>query len=157
MYIWKLLHFVWYFLHFMYTWRVLHFLWCFWSKAYQTLPLCQNCSTGQSAELGENCQQIPHNFNKTASCSHRCPLKQPAPSLGHWYAGVYLRIFDPGQSNPITFLGLCFPGDYRHPVESPMGFPTFNSTDKAFKFTIYEFILIIKPKGVFILILHSLI
>ena len=38
----------------------------------------------------------------------------------HWYAGVYLRIFDPGPSIHTTFLGLCSPGDYRQSIESPI-------------------------------------
>ena len=47
-------------------------------------------------------KQKPHNFNKTVACSQHCPLRHPAPSLGHWYTGVYLRFFDPGSSNPTT-------------------------------------------------------
>ena len=43
-------------------------------------------------------QQNPKNFNKTAACSHHCPLRHPASSLGHWYTGVYLRIFDPAPA-----------------------------------------------------------
>ena len=31
---------------------------------------------------------------------------------------VYLRIFDPGPSNPTTFLGLCSLGDYRQSIVS---------------------------------------
>ena len=42
----------------------------------------------------------PTTFLKTAAFSHHCPLRHPAPSLGHWYTGVYLRIFYPGPSNP---------------------------------------------------------
>ena len=34
------------------------------------------------------------------------------------YTRVYLWIFDPGPSNPTTFLGLCFPGDYRQSIVS---------------------------------------
>ena len=63
-----------------------------------------------------NCQVLtrkPHNFNKMVACSHHCLLRHPAPSLGHWYTGVYLRIFDPGPSNPTTFLRFCSPGNYR--------------------------------------------
>ena len=77
-----------------------------------------------------------------------CPLRHPAPSLGHWYTGVYLRIFDPGPSNPTTFLGLCSLGDYRQSIESPMGVLTFNSTEKALTFTIYDCILRIRSKKV---------
>ena len=59
--------------------------------------------------------------------SHHCPLRHPAPSFGHCYTGY---IFDPGPSNPTTFLGLCSPCDYRQSIESPMGVPTFNSIEK---------------------------
>ena len=97
---------------------------------------------------GQHKQQKPHNFNKTAASSHHCPLRHPAPSLGHWYTGVYLRIFDPGPSNATTFLELCSPGDYRQSIESPMGVPTFNSTEKSLTFTIYDCILRIRPKKV---------
>ena len=38
------------------------------------------------------------------------------------------------------------PGDYRQSIESPMGVPTFNSTEKALTFTIYDCILRIWPK-----------
>ena len=47
----------------------------------------------------------PTIFNKTATCSHHCPLRHPAPSLGHWHIEVYLWISDPGTSHPTTFLG----------------------------------------------------
>ena len=60
------------------------------------------------------------------------------------YRGI--RFFDPVPSNPTTFLGLCSPGDYRQSIESPMGVPTFNSTEKALTFTIYDCILRIRPK-----------
>ena len=53
-----------------------------------------------------------------------------------------------GPSNPTSFLGLCSPGDYRQSIESPMGIPTFNSTEKALTFTIYDCILRIWPKKV---------
>ena len=87
------------------------------------------------------------NFNKRAACSHHCPHRHPAPSLGHWYTGVYLRIFDLGLSNPTTFLGLCSSGDYRQSKESPMDVPTFNSTEKSLTFTIYDCIPRIRPKN----------
>ena len=88
---------------------------------------------------------------KTATCSYHCPLRHPAPSLGHWYTGVYLWIFIPGTSNPTTFLGLWIPGDYRQSIESSMCIPTFNSTEKALKFNIYDCILRLRPKKVWYL------
>ena len=69
-------------------------------------------------------------------------------SLKHWYKGVYFRMYDPGPSNLTTFLGLCSPGDYRQPIESPTRIPTFNSTEKATKFTIYDQTLRLWQKGV---------
>ena len=86
--------------------------------------------------------------NKTVACSHHCPLRHPAPSLRHWYTGIYLRIFDPGPSNATTFLGHCSPGDYRQSIESSMGVPIFNSTENALTFTIYDCILRIRSKKV---------
>ena len=41
----------------------------------------------QSAWHVKNYQQTPQDFNKTAVCSHCCPLRHPAPSLGHWCTG----------------------------------------------------------------------
>ena len=82
----------------------------------------------------------------------RLPVATTVPSgtqhhhLGHWYTGVYLRIFDPDPSNPTTFLGLCSLDDYRQSIESPMGILTFNSTEKALKFTIYYCILRLQPR-----------
>ena len=93
-------------------------------------------------------KQKPQNFNKSAVCSHHCSLSHLAPSLGNWYIGVYLRIFDSGPSNPTTFLGLCSPGDYRQSIESPMGVPPFNFTEQALTFTVYDCILRIRPKKV---------
>ena len=90
----------------------------------------------------------PNILSKWPPVAITVPLRLPAPSLGHWYTGVYLRIFDPGPSNPTTFLGLFSPGDYRQSIESPMSFPTFNSTEKALTFTIYDCILRIRPKKV---------
>ena len=60
----------------------------------------QNYPKGQSSKRGKYYQQTPHNFNKSAVCSHRCPLRNQAPSLGHWCIGGYLRLFDPGLRNP---------------------------------------------------------
>ena len=83
----------------------------------------------------------------------RPPVATTVPSgtqRYHWALvyRVYLRIFDPGPSNPTTFLGLCSPGCYRQSIESPMGVSTFNSTEKVLTFTIYDCILRIRPKKV---------
>ena len=69
----------------------------------------QNFPTGKPAKAGKYYQENPNNFNKMATCSHYCPLRNSAPSLGHWYTGVNLWIFDPGPSNPTTFLGSAPP------------------------------------------------
>ena len=89
---------------------------------------CRHARTFQLVSqhsLASTNNKKPQNFNKPAACSHHCPLRHPAQSLGHWYTGVYLRIFDSGPSNPTTFLGLCSPGDYRQSIQSPMGVPIF--------------------------------
>ena len=87
------------------------------------LCICDGFLNFWECILGKYLQQKPKIFNKTTACSRHCPLRHPAPSLGHWYTRVYLRIFDPGPSNPTTFLGLCSPGDYRQSTESPMSVP----------------------------------
>ena len=83
----------------------------------------------------------------------RPPVATTVPSgtqRHHWALvyRIYIRIFDPGPSNPTIFLGLCSPGDYKQSIESPMGVPIFNSTEKSFTFTIYDCILRIRPKKV---------
>ena len=92
---------------------------------------------------------------KPIMLTKRPPVATTLPSgtqRHHWdigipgYTGVYLQIFDPDPSNPTTFLGLCSPGNYRQFLEFPMGVPTFNSTEKALTFTIYDCILRIRPK-----------
>ena len=102
-------------------------------------PTCQPAKPGKSYKKDQN-------FNKTAICSHHCPLRHPAPSLWHWYAEVYLRIFESCPSNPTTFLGLCSPSDFRQSMESPMGVTTFKSTEKAHTSTTYDCILRIWQK-----------
>ena len=131
---------------FMYIWWLLKLLGVFFCGNL-TKP-CRHARTFQLVSQQSLARINNKNPDKTAACSHHCPLRHPAPSLGHWYTGVYLRIFDPGPSIPTTFLGLCSPGDYRQSIESPMGVPTFNSTEKSLTFTIYDWILRIRPKKV---------
>ena len=50
------------------------------------------------------------------------------------YTRVYIRIYDPGQSNPTNFLELC----YRYQIEFPMSVPTFNSTLIVLRFILWE-------------------
>ena len=108
--------------------------------------ICRNKPKEKSEKRDKYHQQTSHNFNKTAVCCQRCPLVLPPPSLLHWCAGVYHLIFDQGRSNPIIFLELCLLGDYRQSVESPMGVPTFNSTEMAHTFTIYVCVLRFRSK-----------
>ena len=110
-------------------------------KACQTVLQYQNYQNGQSAKRDKHFQQIPQHFNKTVVCSHRCPLRHPAPSSGHWCTGVYIWIFDPGPINPTSILGLCSSGYCRQSIESQMDVPFFNFTEKAPTFTIYDCIL----------------
>ena len=127
-----------YFDSLMYIWWLLKFVEVFFCRSARTFQLVSQ----------QSWHQKPQNFNKTAACSHHYPLRHPAPSLGHWYTGVYLRIFDPGPNNPTTFLALCSPGDYKQSLESAMGCPTFSCKEKALTFTIYDCILRIRPKKV---------
>ena len=99
----------------MYIWWLLKLMGVFFCGKL-TKP-CRHARTFQLVSQQVLTTKTP-NFNKTAASSHHCPLRHPAPSLGHWYTGVYLRIFDPGPSNPTTFLGLCSPGDYRQSIVS---------------------------------------
>ena len=87
------------------------------------------------------------NINKTAACSHYYPLWH---ENRHWALvyRVYLRIYDPGPSNPTIFLGLCSPSDYRQPIEFPMGILAFNLTEKVLIFTIYDYISRLEQKSV---------
>ena len=108
------------------------------------LPELSNWSASKALQVLTT--KTPH-FYKTAACSHHCALRHSAPSLGHWWTGVYLRIFNPGPSNSTTFLRLCSSGDYKQSiVESSMSVPTFKSTEKALTFTIYDCILKIRLK-----------
>ena len=75
----------------------------------------------------------PTKFNKTARLEPPLSPLAWSPSLGHWH--------DPGPSNQTNFLRLCSSNDYRQSIESPVGVFTFNSTEKALKFTIYDYIL----------------
>ena len=102
------------------------------------MPELSNWSASKSWQ--ELIKKTPK-FNKTAACSQRSPLGHPAPSLSHWYTGLYLQIFDPGPSNPTTFLELCSLVEHRQSIESPMGVLSFNSTEKAHTLTIYDYIL----------------
>ena len=75
----------------------------------------------------------------TASPSQRRPL------FGQWCIVIYLRIIDPGQSNRTTFLGsasMVTTGSQQFPT----GVLTFNSTEKALRFTIYRYILRLPKK-----------
>ena len=118
----------------MYIWWLLKCLVVFFWKAYQTCNWSAN----------EACKYYKKNLILT-----KLPPVATLVwtlSLGHWYIRVYLQIYNPGLSNPTTFLGLFSPNDYRQSIESPTGFPTFNSTEKVLKFTIYDNILKLRKK-----------
>ena len=66
----------------------------------------------------------------------------------HWGIGIPGYTFGSSiqaQAIPPPSWGSA-PQDYRQSIESPMGVPTFNSTEKALIFTIYDCILRIRPK-----------
>ena len=67
----------------------------------------------------------------------------------HWGMGIPGIPSDlrsrPEQSHHLPG-ALLPPGDYGQSIESPMGVPTFNSTENALTFTIYDCILRIRPK-----------
>ena len=127
----------------MYIWWLLKILFFVW-KAYQTVPPWQNFATGQPAKPDKYYHKKIQNFNKTAACSHHCPFWH---EHHHWYT-EYTFDLPSRVSNPTTYLGLCFPGDYRQSIESSMAVPTFHSTEKAHKFTIYDCILRLRQKSV---------
>ena len=88
----------------------------------------------------------------------RPPVATTVPSgtqRHHWGIGILGYIFDPGPRNPTTFLWLCSPGDYRQSIESPMGVQTFNCTEKALTFTIYDCILRIRQKSMLFVLWSS--
>ena len=112
---------------------------------------CRHAKTFQL--VSQQCLSSINNKNtniltKRQHNSHHFLHRQPAPLLWHRYTEVYLRIFDTGTSNPTSFLGLCSPGANRQSIESPMGVPTFTTTEKALTFTTYDCILRIRPKKV---------
>ena len=78
----------------------------------------------------------PQNFNKTAAFSHHCLLRQaPSAIIGALvYWGILSDLRSMPEQSP-TFLVLCSPVDYRQSIESPIGVPTFNSTEKSLTFT----------------------
>ena len=65
-------------------------------------------STRDIATVADNLVQSPKLFTSTT-------LSPVARTLGHWYIGVYLRIYDPGPSTEQSHHPprLFSPGDYR--------------------------------------------
>ena len=101
------------------------------------MPPCQNFPTGQPEKPGMYYQQKPYNFNKNVVCSQHCFLWHD-----HW-ALVYRGIPSDLRSRPEKsrhLPGLCFPDDYRQPIEFPTDVPAFNSTENTLIFTIYYYI-----------------
>ena len=77
-----------YFCNFMYIWWLLKF----WGWFFVAAPSLGH-SFNKTAACSHYCPlmnpapSLGHSFNKTAPCSHHCPLRHPARSLGHWYTG----------------------------------------------------------------------
>ena len=99
---------------------------CFLWKAYQTVPPCKNFPNGLLAKPGKHYQiRNTQHFNKTATCSHHCPLWH---EHSHWGIGILgytlgsmiqARVISPPS-------WALFPDDYRQSIESPMDVLTFN-------------------------------
>ena len=91
-------------------------------------------------------QQKPKIVIKRPPVANIVPLTR-TPSLEHCYTRAYLRIFDPGSSNPTTFLRLCSFDDHRQSIISN-GRPHLQLYRKALRFTIYDHVLRLLQKGV---------
>ena len=77
-------------------------------------------------------QQKSQNFNKTAACSHHCPLWHEHRYWGIGTPGVYLHICDPGLSKSHHLpRGLLLRWLQVASIDIPMCVPIFNSTEKA--------------------------
>ena len=104
------------------------------------MPPCQIFPMGQKYY-----QQNTHHFNKTAACSHHCSLSHEHRHWGIDIMGYTFRSTIQTQAIPPPSRGSApTPGDYRQSIESPMGVPTFNSTEKVLKFTSYDYEIVIK-------------
>ena len=86
---------------------------------------------------------------RTIILTRRPPVDTTVPSgteRHHWLIGIPgipsdLRLM-PEQSHYLS--GALLVGDYRQSIESPICVPTFNSTEIALRFTIYDYILILR-------------
>ena len=94
-------------------------------------------------------------FYKMASCSHHCPLRHPTPSLEHWYIRNILSDQRPWPEQSDTFLERCSPVDNWHCIESPESVLKFSYTEKAFIFTIYDYVLRTFKKNVLFVNVHT--
>ena len=83
------------------------------------MPPGRNCSTGQSAKPDKYHQQKSLNFNKTAACSHHCPLWH---EHNHWGIGV------PGYSFGSTIKARAIP-----PPSHGSALPVTTSSQKSFQ------------------------
>ena len=107
-----------YFCIFMYISWLLKFVGVFCGK------LTKPCRHARTFQLVSQQSLASINNKNQIFLTKRPPVATTVPSgtqrhhWEHWYTGVYHRIFDPGPSNPTTFLGLCFPGDYRQSIVS---------------------------------------
>ena len=86
----------------------------------------------------------PCRHARTFQLVKRPPVATTVPSgtqRHHWGIGIpeYTFVYSiQARAIPPPSWGSALPGHYRQSIESPMGVPTFNSTEKALTFTIYE-------------------
>ena len=129
-----------YFCIFMYIWRLLNLWGCFFCR-----KLTKPCHHARTFQLVSQ-QSLANIDNKNPTILAKRPAVAttvPSGTQGHRslvYQGIRLHLRS-RPSNPTTFMGLCFLSDYRQSIKSPMVVPTFNSTEKVLKFTIYDCML----------------
>ena len=114
----------------------------FLRKSYQTMPLCHNCPICQSAKRVKYYRQTSQILTKRLSVA--------TDTIGALlFRGVTSILCSmPEQFHHLPVLGFCYPGDNRQCIESPMGFVTISSTEKALKLTICDCILRFRSKKV---------
>ena len=135
----------------MYIWWLLKFLVVFFVEIF-TKP----CSYAKNFQLVSQ-QSLASIYNKHSNILIKRPSVAITVPSGtqrhHWGIGISGFTFGcsiEARAIPPLFLGLCSPLDCRQSIASPMGVPTFSSTEKAHTFTIYDCILRIRPKKCYI-------
>ena len=112
----------------------------FLRKSDQTMPLCQNCPICQSAKRAKYYRQTTQLLTIRLSVA--------TVIIGTLvYRGVPSHVWSmPEQFHHLP--GALLPGDNRQCVESPMGFATISSTEKAMTLTTCDCILRFRTKRV---------